>query len=118
LLNNRHKQTLWGLQLLLGILPINNKRRAREAFRMSLLILKFLSLNCKLYIKLIIFSAESLKAKIKAELNQQVKLSEKVLPSIAQIDIYQTYKLLTAVTLSESGNIMVCGFQDSLIKVF
>jgi hypothetical protein len=118
LLNNRHKRTLWGLQHRLGILPISNKRRAREAFRMSLLILKFLSLNCKLLIRLIFFSAESLKAKIKAELNQQVKLSEKVLPSIAQIDIYQTYKLLTAVTLSESGNIMVCGFQDSLIKVF
>jgi len=59
-----------------------------------------------------------LKAKIRSEMTQQVKLSEKVLPSIAQIDIYQTYKLLTAVTLSDSGAIMVCGFQDSLIKVF
>ncbi len=59
-----------------------------------------------------------LKAKIRSEMTQQVKLSEKVLPSIAQIDIYQTYKLLTAVTLSDSGNIMVCGFQDSIIKVF
>jgi hypothetical protein len=61
---------------------------------------------------------ELLKAKIRSEMTQQVKLSEKVLPSIAQIDIYQTYKLLTAVTLSDSGNIMVCGFQDSIIKVF
>jgi uncharacterized protein YjaG (DUF416 family) len=59
-----------------------------------------------------------LKAKIKVDMSQQVKLSEKILPSIAQIDIYQTYKLLTAVNLSESGHIMVCGFQDSLIKVF
>jgi len=36
---------------------------------------------------------ELLKAKIRSEMTQQVKLSEKVLPSIAQIDIYQTYKL-------------------------
>ena len=62
-------------------------------------------------------SSENLQAKIYAELNQQVKL-EKVLPSIAQIDIYQTYKMLTAITLSDTGNILVCGFQDSSIKVF
>jgi hypothetical protein len=47
-----------------------------------------------------------------------VKLSEKVLPSIAQIDVYNTFKMLTAITLSDTGNIMVCGFQDSSIKVF
>jgi len=48
--------------------------------------------------------------KIKAEMSQQVKLSEKVLPSIAQIDLYNTAKMLTAVTLSDSGNLLVCGF--------
>ena len=31
--------------------------------------------------------------KIKAEMSQQVKLSEKVLPSIAQIDLYNTAKM-------------------------
>jgi hypothetical protein len=36
---------------------------------------------------------ELLKAKIRSEMTQQVKLSEKVLPSIAQIDIYQAYKM-------------------------
>jgi transcription initiation factor TFIID subunit 5 len=62
--------------------------------------------------------SENLQAKILAEMNQQVKLSEKVLPSIAQIDVYNTFKMLTAITLSDTGNIMVCGFQDSSIKVF
>ena len=57
-------------------------------------------------------------ARIQSELGQMVKLSDKSLPSIAQIDVYNTYQLLTAVTLSDSGNCMVCGFQDSSIKVF
>lgn len=47
-----------------------------------------------------------------------VKLTDKNLPSIAQIDVYNTYQMLTAITLSETGNYMVCGFQDSSIKVF
>lgn len=62
--------------------------------------------------------SESLQATIFAEMSMQVKLSEKVLPSVAQIDMYNTFKMLTAITLSDSGNIMVCGFQDSSIKVF
>jgi WD40 repeat protein len=61
--------------------------------------------------------SEALQAKIFSEMGQQVKL-EKVLPSIASIDVYNTFKMLTAITLSETGNIMVCGFQDSTIKVF
>ena len=51
-------------------------------------------------------------------MSKMAKLSEKVLPSIASIDVYNTFKMLTAITLSDTGNIMVCGFQDSSIKVF
>jgi hypothetical protein len=47
-----------------------------------------------------------------------VKLSEKVLPSIACVDILNTYKQLNCVTLSDSGNVMACGMADSIVKVF
>jgi hypothetical protein len=62
--------------------------------------------------------SETLVAKIQSELSQMVKLTDKNLPSIAQIDVYNTYQMLTAITLSDTGNYMVCGFQDSSIKVF
>eukprot|EP00347_Sterkiella_histriomuscorum_P022028 403331938 len=61
---------------------------------------------------------DELQQKIFFELNQQVKLGDKSLPSIACISLQQTYRLLTAVTLSQSSNLLVCGFQDSSIKVF
>lgn len=49
---------------------------------------------------------------------QKVKLSEKQLPSVAVFKMLNTYKQLTAVTISEQSNYVVCGFEDSLIKVF
>lgn len=63
---------------------------------MFLLILLFQCQSCKLKLIITNFNCdrpELLKGKIRSEMTQQAKLSEKVLPSIAQIDIYQTYKL-------------------------
>jgi hypothetical protein len=40
-----------------------------------------------------------------------------ITPSSCKFYLFIPFRL-TAITLSETGNIMVCGFQDSSIKVF
>jgi hypothetical protein len=48
----------------------------------------------------------------------KTKLNEKNLPSIAVYKMHNTYRQLTAICISEQSNFIVCGFEDSSIKVF
>jgi len=55
---------------------------------------------------------------INQSLLSKAKLSDKQLPSIGVYKMLNTYRQLTAVTISEQSNYIVCGFEDSSIKVF
>jgi hypothetical protein len=55
---------------------------------------------------------------IKEEFTKQAKLNERALPSIGTIALLHSYRKIISVTLSDSGDVMVCGSSDSSIKVF
>lgn len=60
----------------------------------------------------------SLQEMIKTEFGQQVKLSERNLPSVGTIALQFSYRRVICTALSDSGEIMACGTADSTIKVF
>ena len=51
-------------------------------------------------------------------MRQQVKLSDKQLPSIGSINLLNANRQVNCTTLSESGDIMACGMSDSTVRVF
>jgi len=55
---------------------------------------------------------------INAEFRQQVRLSEKQLPSIGSINLLNAYQQVNCTALSETQDLMACGMSDSTIKVF
>jgi hypothetical protein len=55
---------------------------------------------------------------INGEFRQQVRLSEKQLPSIGSINLLNSHQQVNCSTLSESQDLMACGLSDSTIKVF
>jgi hypothetical protein len=57
-------------------------------------------------------------SKIKQEFLQQVKLSDRNLPTIGTIALQFSYRRVIGVCLSDTGDVMSCGLADSTIKVF
>lgn len=62
--------------------------------------------------------SKELQDRVNMEFDKQVKLSEKMLPSIGSIDLLNTGRQVNCSTLSDSGDFMVLGLANSQIKVF
>ena len=61
---------------------------------------------------------KDLQEHINNEFRQQVKLTDKQLPSIGSINLMNSYGQLNCVTISDSSDLMATGMADSSIKVF
>ena len=51
-------------------------------------------------------------------MRQQVRLTEKQLPSIGSINLLNSSRQVNCVALSETGNLLTIGLSDSSVKVF
>ena len=57
-------------------------------------------------------------AHIKSEFASQVRLTDRQFPSIGTVALQLSYRRVTSVCLSDSGDVMSCGMNDSTVKVF
>ena len=61
---------------------------------------------------------QELQELIYSEMRQQVRLTEKQLPSIGSINLLNSSRQVNCVALSETGNLLTIGLSDSSVKVF